>query len=124
MDWRPTIVRIEGADGADPAFSCELDLADHGDGNTLDSEEGYDPQTVMGVIGETERKGSDVSNTCQDCGKVYRHRRHLQRHMKYECGSKKARFKCPVCLQTFIRPEHLKRHGMSIHHMKISTPRQ
>lgn len=78
---------------------------------------------VMGVIGELEASREE-SNACETCGKVYQHRRHLQRHVKYECSGRSAQFKCPICFKTYKRPEHLRRHGLMIHRVTISTPRK
>ncbi|XP_034249715.1 transcription factor steA-like [Thrips palmi] len=77
---------------------------------------------VMGIIGDLESR--EESNTCETCGKVYQHRRHLQRHVKYECSGRRAQFQCPICFKTYKRPEHLKRHGLLIHRVTINTPRK
>ncbi|KAE8747847.1 hypothetical protein FOCC_FOCC005459 [Frankliniella occidentalis] len=104
-----------------PYRNTRKDNLDSLDG-TLDFEDDK-AGIVMGVLGDDKDKYKESdSNECVTCGKVYRHRRHLQRHQRYECGGGRPRFRCPICYQSYIRPEHLKRHGMQIHKMKISTP--
>lgn len=46
---------------------------------------------------------------CENCGKVYKHRGNMRRHMVYECG-KQARFQCTFCDRKFHQQSNLKRH--------------
>ncbi|XP_065203451.1 zinc finger protein 425-like [Planococcus citri] len=43
------------------------------------------------------------------CGRQYKYKRDLKRHMKYECGLEK-HFKCPNCPKAFRRGNQLKTH--------------
>lgn len=40
--------------------------------------------------------GDQEENVCAACGKKYKQKRALFRHVKFECGIQ-ARFKCPYC---------------------------
>lgn len=51
---------------------------------------------------------------CGNCGKVYKHRGNMRRHMVYECG-KQARFECCFCFRKFHQQSNLKRHCESQH---------
>ncbi|KAK4877023.1 hypothetical protein RN001_009529 [Aquatica leii] len=46
---------------------------------------------------------------CTQCGKLYRHRSNLSRHVRYECN-KEGSFQCHFCLRTFKQKSHLKYH--------------
>jgi hypothetical protein len=45
---------------------------------------------------------------CRVCGKAFKHRRSLNRHVKLHSGEKN--FKCPYCSTAFARSDHLKAH--------------
>ncbi|RNA16573.1 zinc finger protein 423-like, partial [Brachionus plicatilis] len=45
---------------------------------------------------------------CRVCGKGFKHRRSLNRHVKLHSGEKN--FKCPFCTTAFARSDHLKAH--------------
>ena len=45
---------------------------------------------------------------CKVCGKGFKHRRSLNRHVKLHSGEKN--FKCPFCATAFARSDHLKAH--------------
>lgn len=45
---------------------------------------------------------------CKVCGKGFKHRRSLNRHVKLHSGEKN--FKCPLCSTAFARSDHLKAH--------------
>lgn len=45
---------------------------------------------------------------CKVCGKAFKHRRSLNRHVKLHSGEKN--FKCPYCTTAFARSDHLKAH--------------
>lgn len=45
---------------------------------------------------------------CKVCGKAFKHRRSLSRHIKLHSGEKN--FKCPYCTTAFARSDHLKAH--------------
>ena len=115
LNWNPTIERVDQVRAEDDDEEDDVDSFDFVSPSDLVGR-------TMGVIGE-ERKEEPESNTCRTCGKVYQHRRHLQRHQRYECADKGPQFVCPICFKCYRRPEHLKRHGMHIHRMKIHAPR-
>lgn len=46
---------------------------------------------------------------CPQCGKVYRWKKSLNLHLKYECG-KEPQFQCPYCFVKAKRNWHLKQH--------------
>lgn len=127
FDWKPDITAVESIPTRQRAKGKETHSVVSVDSDSLDGTLDFEDDKagiVMGVLGDDKDKYKESdSNECVTCGKVYRHRRHLQRHQRYECGGGRPRFRCPICYQSYIRPEHLKRHGMQIHKMKISTPR-
>ncbi|KAK0080235.1 hypothetical protein PV326_008278, partial [Microctonus aethiopoides] len=51
---------------------------------------------------------------CQQCGRDYSMRCNLRRHMKYECGGKRA-FPCYYCHYSFTQKSSLQRHITSVH---------
>ncbi|KAJ8927864.1 hypothetical protein NQ314_019608 [Rhamnusium bicolor] len=53
---------------------------------------------------------------CDNCGKIYKHRGNMRRHMVYECG-KQARFQCSFCDRKFHQQSNLKRHFENKHAM-------
>ncbi|CAH0547444.1 unnamed protein product [Brassicogethes aeneus] len=53
---------------------------------------------------------------CANCGKIYKHRGNMRRHMVYECG-KQARFQCSFCDRKFHQQSNLKRHFENKHSM-------
>lgn len=52
--------------------------------------------------------------TCIICGKCYRYKQHLKRHVDFECG-KEPMFECPHCLKRFHQKANLKRHVVTVH---------
>lgn len=46
---------------------------------------------------------------CPDCGKAYKHKGILQRHLKYECGDKRP-FACNFCDYSTKQKQNLKKH--------------
>ncbi|KAF7272349.1 hypothetical protein GWI33_014898 [Rhynchophorus ferrugineus] len=55
-----------------------------------------------------------VGYPCQNCGKVYKHRGNMRRHVQYECG-KPAMFQCTFCDRKFHQQSNLKRHFENKH---------
>ncbi|XP_050536193.1 gastrula zinc finger protein XlCGF66.1-like isoform X1 [Daktulosphaira vitifoliae] len=51
---------------------------------------------------------------CPNCGKCYKHRSGILRHLKYECGVE-PRFNCKLCWKKFARKEVLDGHMINIH---------
>ena len=51
-----------------------------------------------------------------NCGRMYKNKGTLQRHLKYECGiGNGRRFKCNVCDKSYTRKESLKVHLGMVH---------
>lgn len=55
--------------------------------------------------------------TCHQCGKAYKHKTSLTKHLKYECGMQ-AQFYCPYCPYRAKQKGTLKSH-ISMKHHKI-----
>lgn len=56
---------------------------------------------------------------CEQCGKRYKHRATLVRHMRHECGQM-PKFKCPYCQASSKQKGHVKEHIIRKHKdMKI-----
>lgn len=55
-----------------------------------------------------DANGSLLMFKCKVCGKAFKHRRSLNRHVKLHSGEKN--FKCPYCTTAFARSDHLKAH--------------
>lgn len=52
------------------------------------------------------------------CGRKYKYKRGLQRHLYYECGKEK-QFKCDICSKTFAHNDKRKRHMVNFHGVTI-----
>lgn len=50
-----------------------------------------------------------VRSACYHCGKTYRFRATLNRHLRYECG-KEPMFACPMCPKRCSRKSNLHQH--------------
>ncbi|KAL1129436.1 hypothetical protein AAG570_013962 [Ranatra chinensis] len=70
------------------------------------------PLPPMSLQGQAERFG------CENCGKVYRNKPSLVRHLSYECG-KEPMFWCSYCPYKAKRNSHLTSHVFNMH-----TPKQ
>ena len=57
---------------------------------------------------------------CPTCGRKYRHKKDLKRHIDYECG-KEPQFHCPVCSKRFKRKSTLYQHARDIHHTELCS---
>lgn len=66
-------------------------------------------------LGPTPPRRSGHAFPCPQCGRKYRHRANLGRHMKVECG-KEARFHCVACPYKTKHKHDLARHQMSRRH--------
>ncbi|KAJ6642215.1 Longitudinals lacking protein, isoforms A/B/D/L, partial [Pseudolycoriella hygida] len=60
------------------------------------------------------RAESQINYPCKACGKMYKHRGNLARHIKYECGVD-ALFACRLCGRKFSQYCNLTRHVSSQH---------
>ncbi|PSN29195.1 hypothetical protein C0J52_26313 [Blattella germanica] len=47
---------------------------------------------------------------CFTCGKRYKTRSKLNRHVRYECGGARNQLQCGVCGRRFSRPDNLRQH--------------
>ncbi|KAH1002469.1 hypothetical protein HUJ04_008554 [Dendroctonus ponderosae] len=56
-------------------------------------------------------------NQCGDCGKFYKHKAHLSRHQKFECG-KPPSFFCPFCSYQAHRQDNYRLHIIRSHSLK------
>ncbi len=57
-------------------------------------------------------------SVCMNCGRDYKYKSTLNRHLKYECGDKK-NFECPICGKLFAQKCNYKTH-LGIMHKVIS----
>lgn len=48
------------------------------------------------------------------CGRSYKYKMNLNRHLHYECGKEK-QFECELCLKCFAQKENLRRHCVILH---------
>lgn len=65
----------------------------------------------------SESKGE--GHFCYSCGRKYKYKKHLNRHVRYECGKGPA-FLCPICPKGFSRKQSLTLHIFNKHkHFKM-----
>ena len=57
--------------------------------------------------------------TCTNCGKCYKHRGSLKRHMDFECGQE-PKFVCPVCPKRWRQKNDLNIHARVQHGLELS----
>lgn len=77
-------------------------------------------QNVYLFVPYLEKQSNSWRWPCSNgCGRSYKNKQHLYRHMKNECGIE-PRYKCEICLKYFTRKDHLKLH-YALHH-KIILP--
>jgi len=57
--------------------------------------------TVTGRVG---------CHPCPSCGRVYKVRSSLNRHVRYECGAAKKQQQCNICGKKYTRPEYVREH--------------
>lgn len=53
-------------------------------------------------------------NYCKRCGRCYKHKSHLKRHINFECGLPPA-FQCPYCGYKCKRKEDIHSHVRKLH---------
>merc|ERR1719204_903470 len=61
---------------------------------------------------------------CALCGKLFGHRRNLQRHHRLFHAKKKKKFRCSMCGYTTPRRDALRRHKRKIHQCDVTTMRK
>lgn len=54
------------------------------------------------------------NHVCPQCGKIYKWRHNMLRHINHECG-KAPSFKCTLCEYCTKQKTHLKRHLVTVH---------
>lgn len=70
---------------------------------------------ILGLSGrENHHSGAQLNcfsaiYDCSQCGKIYKHRCNLSRHLRYECNKERA-FICGFCQRSFKQNSHLKYH--------------
>ncbi|KAJ9596806.1 hypothetical protein L9F63_012187, partial [Diploptera punctata] len=52
---------------------------------------------------------------CVICGKTYKRRHHLVRHLRYECGPARKQQQCTICGKRYSRPDTLQEHYILYH---------
>ncbi|KAG8259383.1 hypothetical protein J6590_014853 [Homalodisca vitripennis] len=64
----------------------------------------------------TEAAGT---HACDGCGRVYKYKRSLARHQRYECGTEQ-QFPCPMCPYRAKQKCHLVTHTVLRHYSDVS----
>ncbi len=60
---------------------------------------------------------------CPNCGKRYKYKFNLTRHIRYECGVDK-QFSCPECGKNFAQKHNLKSHVIMVHKNFLAALKQ
>lgn len=60
-------------------------------------------------------------HVCPRCGRTYKLRTLLRRHLQYECGQARKRLECSVCRRRFSRPDSLHRHLVMQHFRAVPS---
>ncbi|KAK3915455.1 Longitudinals lacking protein, isoform G [Frankliniella fusca] len=74
---------------------------------------GMEQKSLLPNSWTTGDRGGSVPaghHRCPDCGRIYRWKHGLQRHMALECGNKEPRFQCPYCPFKCTRKDNLTSH--------------
>jgi uncharacterized C2H2 Zn-finger protein len=102
-------------DGEDEDEDIGLDQSDfNGEYDPLDDQSSGQRRTQAGLRSGRFNNESGLSSNmllmfkCRVCGKAFKHRRSLNRHVKLHSGEKN--FRCPYCTTAFARSDHLKSH--------------
>lgn len=67
------------------------------------------------------RRGEGERNyACSNCGRRYIHQKHLNQHLKWECGKPK-QFKCPYCSYDTKLKCNLKSHVVRKHELNLAA---
>lgn len=89
------------------------------DTGVMDMEGSWRDELMSDAVGIQLTLPCDSDNSfsdfhCSHCGKQYLHKKTLQRHMRYDCGTK-PRFSCSVCGLRVRRRYTLTRHLVAVH---------
>lgn len=100
-----------------PTLTCGLSLST-GDNDDVNYS-AYANQTQLQVhfLDESQKIATTVDSKmfiCTNCGRQYKLRKTLNRHMRHECGKDKAHI-CPVCDYRTYRNDRLLSHLRSSH---------
>lgn len=60
---------------------------------------------------------------CSQCGRTYKNKSHLRRHVRYECN-KEPEFACPYCQRKFHQKSNMRCHVGLIHRKKMEEERR
>ncbi|XP_020288349.1 zinc finger protein 236-like [Pseudomyrmex gracilis] len=60
----------------------------------------------------------DLALKCPQCGRGYKFKSSLFKHLKYECGGRR-NFTCHVCNQSFTQNVSLRRHALQYHGVRV-----
>ncbi|CAH1399499.1 unnamed protein product [Nezara viridula] len=55
-------------------------------------------------------KSTEEGHYCYSCGRKYKYKKHLNRHVRYECGMFQERHNCSNCYRSYKHRHHLLRH--------------
>lgn len=61
----------------------------------------------------------DKPHSCLNCGRNYKKRCTLNRHIRYECGSARKSLVCYLCGRLYTRPDTLIEHIQKHDHEKL-----
>lgn len=61
---------------------------------------------------------TDITFPCYNCGRYYRSKVALNRHIKYDCGKEK-KFRCTACSYRAYQKVHVKAHFVRIHNKSV-----
>ena len=71
-------------------------------------QKGGDVERTLAGSRDGDEESGLLAYKCKVCGKGFKHRRSLNRHVKLHSGEKN--FHCPYCSTAFARSDHLKAH--------------
>lgn len=63
----------------------------------------------------------DKKFVCESCGKKYKTKSLLGRHVRYECGTE-PQFPCPLCLHRAKHKQALQYHAIARHNTRLWEP--
>jgi hypothetical protein len=72
---------------------------------------------TLGLL-QSGRELDSIIHRCEACGRGYRHRENLKRHIRVECG-KEAQFYCMFCAYRSKHKHDLMRHLKSRHPVSV-----